>query len=213
MQPHFYLLQIYAERNDFDDAIVHGELYLKNKEKIENSGYQNFNKSIYYTMFSTYMKMNRIADAERWLSAGIDDCPENIDMSFAMTQLAIRNSKQHLLYIGASRFIELYDDLKANPIKRQNLFMFTFNPESYCYCMYHLALSQLSLGIESIMKLKEIAGSVNSQYKNGIMADLKSSLMKLGLPDLARRHINIDQQEITPSLLDELKLKNPEVFQ
>lgn len=212
MQPHFYLTQIYAERGDFDDAVRHGELYLKNKEKTENSGCQNFNKSIYYTMFSVYMKMNRIPDAERWLSAGIDDCPENIDMSFAITQLAIRNGKQHLLYIGASRFIELYDDLKANPIKRQNLFMFTFNPESYCYCMHNLALSQLNLGVESIMRLKEVAGSVNSQYRNGLMADLKSELMRLGLPELARRHIHIDQQEIMPSLLDELKLKNPEVF-
>jgi hypothetical protein len=78
--------------------------------------------------------------------------------------------------------------------------------------MYNLALSQLSLGIESIIKLKEIANSVNNQYKNGLMADLKSELMRLGLPDLARRHINLDQQEITPSLIDELKLKNPEVF-
>lgn len=212
MQPHFYLVQIYAERGDFDDAIKHGELYLENKEKIEKSGYQNFNQSIYYTMFSTYMKMNRVEDAERWLSAGLKDCPQNIDMAFAMTQISIRTGKQHLLYIGASRFVELYDDLKANPIKRQNLFMFTFNPESYCYCMYNLALSQLSLGIDSIMKLKEVTTQVNGQYRNGLMADLKSELMRLGLPELARRHVHVDEQEMMPSLLDELKLKNPEVF-
>lgn len=210
--PHFYLTQIYMESGDTKKAIEHGEIYLSHKKELEVSGHDNFNRSIYYSMFSAYMRLERFDDANRWLTEGLKEDPVNIDLAFALVQFGVRSNQHHLVYMGANQFVNLYNAMKNNPLMRQNRFMYSCNAESYCYCLYQLALSQFRLGLDSIMKLKDIASDASDFYRNGLLADLKSELFNLGLEDFANRHIRFNQANIIPSLVDELMTKNPEIF-
>lgn len=211
-QPHFYLTQIYIDKGDLDKAVKHGEIYLMNRETIEKSGEQNFNKSVYYSMFATYMRLGKAEDANRWLTEGLKHDPVNLDLSFALVQYGVRMGQHHLIYLGANQFTVLYEEVKNDPMKRQNLFMYTCNPESYAYCLFHLALSQFRLGIESIQKLKGIIATSTKRYQHGLMADLKSELTNLGFKDYASKNIHFESASVVPSLMDELRMKNPEVF-
>lgn len=210
--PHFYLVQIYAEQGNNEKTIEHGEIYLSHHDELENSGDQNFNKSIYYTMFAAYMRMGREQDANRWLTKGIKDCPDNIDLAFALVQFGVKTGNEQLIYLGTNQYIKLYDEIKTDPYKRQNLFMFTLNTESYAYCLYHMALSQFRVGIDSVYKLKNIVIAAQDNYRHGLLADLKSELMGLGMKDFASRHIQFDQKFLIKPLMEELKTKNPEIF-
>jgi tetratricopeptide (TPR) repeat protein len=212
LHPHFYLVQIYMESGHPEKAIEHGEIYLKNRKTLEESGIQNFNKSIYYTMFSAYMRLGKIDEANRWLTEGMKHDPVNLDLAFALVQFGVKVGQTHLIYLGANQYMMLHDKMKADPMLRQNMFMFSCNPESYSYCLYHLALSQFKLGMEAIARLKNIVTDASDLYRNGLMADLKSELFDMGMCDFARKHIHFDQVSITPSLVEELMAKSPEIF-
>lgn len=212
LHPHFYLVQIYMETGELEKAVEHGEIYLKHRDELERSGMQNFNKTIYYSMFSAYMRLGRIEDANRLLTEGLKYDPLNLDLAYALVQYGARSGQPHLVYLGANQYVNLYDHLMADPMKRQNTFIFSCNSESYSYCLYNLALSQFRLGLEAIMKLKGVVSSVDTLYRNGILADLKSELFALGMDDLARKHIHFDQTFVVPSLVDELRAKSPQIF-
>jgi len=170
---HFYLMQLYSDNKDYENAIKHGEKYIGYKDKAEKA--KLFMDTVYYCMVRNYMYLENKEKTEWWLNRGIKELPDDIDLAMALIEYGSWQRRGDLLVTGANKFLELYDKYEKNLSMKGSRFVYSFTPEGKAFCLFHLSAFNIAQTVTSLNKLKEIVSDtkMKKEYSEGITRDMK----------------------------------------
>lgn len=174
---HFYLSQIYADMGDKLACVKEGEKYLESKNDLDG----NFNTSIYYTVAHNLMKLGEKEKAGRWLFLGLRELPEDLDLSLCLVEYGNSVRKRELVENGVKKFISLYRRYKMDPMLKGNRFIYSDNPEAFCFCCSQLLKHQALDVSQTMHHLMKEMGSTDSHFRKKMSANLKEILDPLGM--------------------------------
>jgi len=180
----FYLCQLHAEGNrDTAKAIEYGERYLRSREGLLSTG-NNFNPSIYFTLFRIYLGKKDIENAKRILTMGTKDIPDDLDLAIAVIEFGIAVEDDDIRAEGATNFVRLYDQHQRDPGKRHNRFIYSQGPQGLAFALYHQAAAHIILGHRAVNNLMQTLETLPIAMKQGMMAELQEELKLAGAPIL-----------------------------
>lgn len=174
--PCFYLCQIYANNGQSAEAVKWGEKYLEyqNEEK--------FNESIYFTMIKQYMSMGDKENCARWLDYGIQKMPQDLDISIAAFEYGLWQNNDELVIHYGNLFMQLYSKFEADPIIRENRFVYALRPEAKAFVLMHLARVMLVDGSKALNNFVVAVKDCPEELAKGLMTDLENSLAVSAIP-------------------------------
>ena len=171
---HFYLSQIFADMGDCRGCTREGEAYLAARPELEPKGL--YNTSVYYTIAHNYMKLGDMKRGGEWLFIGLTELPEDLDLSLCLIEYGKTAQQSDLVVNGAKKFIALYQKHKADPLLQGNRFVYSNNPEAFCFACFILLeerMQDVSPVLELISStLPETAEPFQKKFRANFQRDL-----------------------------------------
>jgi len=186
---YFYLFEFYAVHKRYQEAAKYGEKYLKHKPLLKGKRY--FNTAIYYGMARNYMELKDYKHAEMMFTEGLKEIPNDLDLSFGLTEFGIRVKRPDLTTLGARQYLNLYEKYTQKVSSRASNFMYSFSPENRAYVMVSLVLAQLNEAYKTLEQVKLAFQSIGNDFKNKIMTAFLEDAKKIGLDSFVKENLDI----------------------
>ncbi len=178
----FYLCQQNAEGGrNHEEAIYWGEKYIASKDAIVATGALNFNQSIYFTLFRTYLYSNKPDDAKRILQMGLNDVDGDLDLSLAVLEYGVYKKDADIILEGAKAFKEQFDEFTKNPTLKANRFVYSHSPEGMAYVLFHESLTHFSEGYKGLRAMMKMLERAPQAVRDGFIADFQKEASQFGM--------------------------------
>lgn len=172
----YYLTELFSNRGRAKEAVEFAEEYLKHKDECGG----NFCTGIYYTACHCYLSMENPEKAEEWLKMGLDQNPDDLDLCFTLLELGVLTNNRDKIFIGGRKYLKLYSIYQATPGFNGGNFIYTTNPECYCYVVYQLTVNELIEGFTTMSLLEQGLSQTSPEYRSNLLLDLKRTLDPYG---------------------------------
>ena len=173
---HFYLMQFYGTTGDIDSAILHGEKYLENKSKCVG-----FNESVYFSIVRLYLEQGNFEKSHQWLQEARAILPDDLDIAFVTTELAVATGNGALLLGGARTYLKHYDTFMKRPDAKGSRFVFSLKPNCLYYVLKHMTAYLLGDGVNCLTKLKESVGGLSESDRLLAIEEVRKILEPIGI--------------------------------
>lgn len=179
---YFYLCQLNAEGGtDNKEAMYWGLKYFDAREEIKKTG-DNFNKSIYFTLFRLLLNDKQGEKAREVLQAGIQDLERDLDLTLATIEYGNFVGDTNIVLEGAKAFIEMYQEMDKDPTMKANRFVYSHCYPGLAFALYHLSLNSFVEGAKAFSDLQNVLNRVPAPMKEGYLRDFQASINNAGLP-------------------------------
>lgn len=186
---YFYLFEFYAVHKRYKEAAEYGQKYLKHKKQLKVK--RHFNTAIYYGMARNYMEMKDYKRAEVMFTEGLKEIPNDLDLSFGLTEFGIRVKRPDLTVLGARQYLTLYRKYTQKVSSRTGSFMYSFSPENRVYVMASLTLAQLNEAHDTLKQIKSVLQSIGSEFRDKIITSFLEDAKKIGLDSFVKENLDI----------------------
>lgn len=180
----FYLAQLNAESGrDNEAALKWGEKYITARDEVRKTG-DNFNQSIYFSLFRIYLHQNEPEKAKDLLQDAIknDGMEKDLDIAFAIVEFGAYVNDSNIKLEGTRSFLDIYDEIDKNPARKGNRFIYGHTPEALAYVLYHRSLTHFVEGAKMINTLLSVLGKLPEPMRNGFLQDFQTELQQAGVP-------------------------------
>ena len=175
-QVYFYMAQLYPKQGKLKAALTCCESYLRHKDDVEK-----FNQSIWFTLLQLALKLKDEETIERHFRAALEALPYDVDIAWAVMEYGIMKGDPEIIAEGASRYVVAYDRILADPLSKQERFIYSANSKALTMALYHLSLLRLNDGLRLLERLKALFPELPKDYRESAEADLSRELMKIGI--------------------------------
>jgi len=188
--PYFYLCQLNANNDYYEEAIKWGEKYLTHRKEANG----HFNQSIYYTMIKQFMKVGNQEKAKEWLNLGLEDLPGDLDLTMGALEYGVW-TKDDEIVVGAARdFCRIFKSWQENPSLKGNRFVYSSRPEALAFAMFHLCSRLLQQGAFHLEELIKLLGSIPFSFRNEMLSEIESKMSKTIFPIKFKSQMGISHQ-------------------
>ena len=175
-QVYFYMAQLYPKKGLNRAALTACEAYIKHKDDVEK-----FNESIWFTLLQLAIKLKDTETIERHFRAALEALPYDVDISWAVMQYGAMKGDPEIMAEGASRYVVAYDRALADPLAKQERFVYNANTKALTMALYHLSLIRLNDGLRLLERIKAIIPELPKDFRESTEADLSRELLKIGI--------------------------------
>ena len=211
---YFYLSQNAVVTGKYDEAVAYAEIYVDHKDELRKKGRNNFNVSIYHTLFKCYMYLNRQNMAKETLSIALMEAPGDLDLAIDLVEFGAWANREDLVMLGARQYKNAYRKLMEKPVLTQNRFVYYFNKEAMAYVLYNELITHATCMNDRFKTLMEFVNDneINVMFRDGMLADIKCMMEKKNYRELVK---DIDLESLSnihPALKKDLKSQYPQMF-
>jgi glycosyltransferase involved in cell wall biosynthesis len=180
---YFYLCQLYAESGrDNKEALIWGEKYLAVRDKLITTGRNNFNKSIYFTLFRLLLSDNQGERAKQVLTQGLKDLDKDLDLTLAIIEYGCFMNDNNIKLEGANAFLEMYQAMDKDPTMKENRFTYSHTVMGLAFALFHKSVCHLIEGSKTFGQLQKALTQVPLPMKQGYLKDFEKMINSAGLP-------------------------------
>lgn len=175
-QVYFYMAQVYPKKNKSKSALACCLTYVRHRDEI-----QEFNNSIWFTLLQLALKLQDRDTIETYFRQALEALPYDVDISWAVMEYGIMIKDPEIITEGASRYVIAYDRLIADPLQKQERFVYQANTKALTLALYHLSLLRLNDGLRLLERLKALMPELPENYRESAENDLSRELSKIGI--------------------------------
>lgn len=175
-QVYFYMAQLYPKKGKLKAALTCCESYIRHRDDIEK-----FNQSIWFTLLQLALKLKDEETIERHFRAALEALPYDVDVAWAVMEYGIMKPDPEIIAEGASRYVVAYDRVLADPLSKQERFIYSANSKALTMALYHLSLLRLNDGLRLLERLKALLPELPKDYRESTKTDISRELMKIGI--------------------------------
>ena len=173
----FFLTQAYSWHGRHGESVRLGERYVALRQMIG----EKFSPSVYFTLCISYRRLENQKKCRKWLLAGLELYPKDIDLLFALMNFGLWVEDMDLMAKGARHFIDAY--YSFDPQKRGGHFTYKYTPEALALCISNLAVAQLQEGMHTLNKLHEVMPLLPKESRKELVFNVERLLRK-SIPSL-----------------------------
>jgi glycosyltransferase involved in cell wall biosynthesis len=182
---YFYLAQALLKfGNDVDGALENALEYFSRKDAI---GEEIFNTSIVHMIASIYIIKKEYQKAMDYISNGLKENPNDVDLSWDLMTLGIETKNNGLVLGAAARYIQSIEEFMKDRSPNGMIgtrFYFHIDPHSRAAAYYWFAILQIESGITTLRKLEEFTRkSCKPHVADEIESRTKEDMRRLNLID------------------------------
>lgn len=182
-QAMFYLCQLNAESGrDNAEAMIWGERYIANRAAVAKTGPNNFNDSIYFTLFRLYLHTEQLENAKMVIQSALKDFGGDLDIAMAITEYGVATDDPVVKFEGINGFLKIWNDYESNATLKGNRFIYTHRPEGLAYILFQKALTHFVEGAKGANEMIEVLNTLNPEMRSGFISDFQRQLNDAGVP-------------------------------
>jgi tetratricopeptide (TPR) repeat protein len=175
-QSYFYMAQLYPKKQKLKSALACCLTYVRHENEISE-----FNQSIWFTLLQLALILKEKDAIEKYFRQALEALPYDVDISWAVMEYGIMIKDPEIIAEGASRYVVAYDRLIADPLTKQERFIYKANTKVLTLALYHLSLLRLNDGLRLLERLKALMPELPKEYRESAEADLSRELSKIGI--------------------------------
>jgi len=174
-QAYFYLCQIHDDAGRHEEAVTCYEIYLAHK-----ADNKDFNPSVYFSAVKTFLKLGNYEKAREWLKAGLDEMPDDLDLTYAAVEYALAVKDPGTLVDGCQRFERIYRDMDRQGEISQCRFVYTHGSRELAHCLFHLVVTRMEQGVGAMNRLLALMPELDDITRKSTEKDLERELKRIG---------------------------------
>jgi glycosyltransferase involved in cell wall biosynthesis len=178
---YFYLMQMVGWDEQYEKSVEYAEIYLAKKKELGDQ----FNRSVYYSAFRHYLALNNPKRAGEWLSMGLGEMPDNLDLLLGLVELGSAIGNIDLITKGAKEYLIQYDQFPEKRAKMGTaMFIHSYQPEVAAFCATNLSNVYLQQGSKALQILDNILPKIDIRYREKLEEESGKALNAVGLKRL-----------------------------
>jgi hypothetical protein len=149
--PYFYLSQVYAQQERYDEALKSALTY---KELAGEK--PSFNRSVLLTICTLLAKFEKFAELEQLYSEVCSENKNDLDVYYHMVTYGVEKKLSRYIITGSERYLESFERFNNNPSMMNSFFYHHLQDKDAVFILAVNACEHLRIGSQRIHSLRNI---------------------------------------------------------